>query len=71
MRKLKFVKIFKFLKKHSKMVESGQNVKSSLYENHLFHSLVILWGLEHGGVLDFGLDGGVPPRPRDPNPCLE
>ena len=24
-----------------------------------------------GGVLDFGLDGGVPPRPRDPNPCLE
>ena len=24
-----------------------------------------------GGVLDFGLDGGVPPGPRDPNPCLE
>ena len=24
-----------------------------------------------GGVLDFGLDGGVPPEPRDPNPCLE
>ena len=23
------------------------------------------------GVLDFGLDGGVPPGPRDPNPCLE
>ena len=22
-------------------------------------------------VLDFGLDGGVPPGPRDPNPCLE
>ena len=20
---------------------------------------------------DFGLDGGVPPGPRDPNPCLE
>ena len=24
-----------------------------------------------GGVLDFGLDGSVPPGPRDPNPCLE
>ena len=24
-----------------------------------------------GGVLDFGLDGGVPPGPRDPNRCLE
>ena len=24
-----------------------------------------------GGVLEFGLDGGVPPGPRDPNPCLE
>ena len=24
-----------------------------------------------GEVLDFGLDGGVPPGPRDPNPCLE
>ena len=24
-----------------------------------------------GRVLDFGLDGGVPPGPRDPNPCLE
>ena len=24
-----------------------------------------------GGVLDFGLDGGVPPRSQDPNPCLE
>ena len=24
-----------------------------------------------GGVLDFVLDGGVPPGPRDPNPCLE
>ena len=24
-----------------------------------------------GGVLDFGLDGGVPPGPRHPNPCLE
>ena len=24
-----------------------------------------------GVVLDFGLDGGVPPGPRDPNPCLE
>ena len=24
-----------------------------------------------GGVLDFGLDGGMPPGPRDPNPCLE
>ena len=24
-----------------------------------------------GGVLDFGFDGGVPPRPRNPNPCLE
>ena len=23
------------------------------------------------GVLYFGLDGGVPPGPRDPNPCLE
>ena len=23
------------------------------------------------GVLDFGLDGGVPLRPWDPNPCLE
>ena len=23
------------------------------------------------GVLDFVLDGGVPPGPRDPNPCLE
>ena len=23
-----------------------------------------------GGVLDFGLDGGVPPGPRDPYPCL-
>ena len=23
------------------------------------------------GVLDFGLDRGVPPGPRDPNPCLE
>ena len=23
------------------------------------------------GVLDFGLDGGVPPGSRDPNPCLE
>ena len=23
------------------------------------------------GVLDFGLDVGVPPGPRDPNPCLE
>ena len=23
------------------------------------------------GVLDFGLDGGVLPGPRDPNPCLE
>ena len=24
-----------------------------------------------GGVLDFGLDGGMPPGHRDPNPCLE
>ena len=24
-----------------------------------------------GGILDFGLDGGVPPGLRDPNPCLE
>ena len=24
-----------------------------------------------GGVLNFGLDGGVPPGPRNPNPCLE
>ena len=24
-----------------------------------------------GGVLHFGLDGGVPPGPWDPNPCLE
>ena len=24
-----------------------------------------------GGVLDFGLDEGVPPGPRNPNPCLE
>ena len=24
-----------------------------------------------GGVLNFGLDGGVPPGPQDPNPCLE
>ena len=24
-----------------------------------------------GGVLDFGLDGGVPPGLRDLNPCLE
>ena len=24
-----------------------------------------------GGVLDFVLDGGVPPGPRDHNPCLE
>ena len=24
-----------------------------------------------GGVLDFGLDGGLLPGPRDPNPCLE
>ena len=24
-----------------------------------------------GGVLDFGLDGGVPLGPWDPNPCLE
>ena len=29
------------------------------------------WTHIPGGVLDFGLDGGVPPRPRDPNPCLE
>ena len=28
-------------------------------------------GFIGGGVLDFGLDGGVPPGPRDPNPCLE
>ena len=28
-------------------------------------------GYEPGGVLNFGLDGGVPPGPRDPNPCLE
>ena len=31
------------------MVESGQYVKTSLYENHLFHSLVIFGGLEHPG----------------------
>ena len=33
-----------------------------------------VWALKEfspGGVLDFGLDGGVPPGPRDPNPCLE
>ena len=28
-------------------------------------------GGKPGGVLDFVLDGGVPPGPRDPNPCLE
>ena len=28
-------------------------------------------GFNPGGVLDFGLDGGVPPGPQDPNPCLE
>ena len=27
--------------------------------------------IKPGGVLDFGLDGGVPPGPWDPNPCLE
>ena len=30
-----------------------------------------LFSVKPGGVLDFGLDGGVPPGPRDPNPCLE
>ena len=29
------------------------------------------WTHDPGGILDFGLDGGVPPGPRDPNPCLE
>ena len=31
----------------------------------------LLFQKARGGVLDFGLDGGVPPGPRDPNPCLE
>ena len=30
-----------------------------------------LRALDPRGVLDFGLDGGVSPGPRDPNPCLE
>ena len=33
---------------------------------------LVLWRrFSGGGVLDFGLDGDVPPGPRDPNPCLE
>ena len=33
--------------------------------------IIICYALSRGGVLDFGLDGGVPPGPRDPNPSLE
>ena len=53
------------------MVESGQNVKTSLYENHLFHSLVIFGGVGARGGTRLWLGRGVPPGPRDPNPCLE
>ena len=31
----------------------------------------LIFKSDTGGVLDFGLDGGVPPGPWDPNPCLE
>ena len=38
----------------------------------LNYSIILLLKFHPGGgVLDFGLDGGVPPGPRDPNPCLE
>ena len=39
-----------------------------------FYYTLYLWSNTRGpggGVLDFVLDGGVPPGPRDPNPCLE
>ena len=35
------------------------------------HATPVYEYVNPGGVLDFGLDGGVPPGPRDPNPCLE
>ena len=46
----------------------GAGPRSS-YQGDILH--VRVGCFPGGGVLDFGLDGGVPPGPRDPNPCLE
>ena len=42
----------------------------SIFEKLLYITIVVVVVVARG-VLDFGLDGGVPPGPRDPNPCLE
>ena len=51
------------------MAEFKPSLRSSLSFLHRSIGVIVVSG--PGGVLDFGLDGGVPPGPRDPNPCLE
>ena len=48
----------------SPILSQASNISGLIYTCHGRHR-------GGGGVLDFGLDGGVPPGPRDPNPCLE
>ena len=45
--------------------------KCLFFQNQSCLMFNIQVGYTGGGVLDFGLDGGVPPGPWDPNPCLE
>ena len=55
-------------------VDRNLNFKSDAFAEekknyaHSIYASIFKWV---GEVLDFGLDGGVPPGPRDPNPCLE
>ena len=46
-------------------------ILANCQSNFVHHGITLLEVTPGGGVLDFGLDGGVPPGPRDPNPCLE
>ena len=58
------------------LTKTKMKIKSHvLISSHIACSLNFIMPLvtilSPGGVLDFGLDGGVPPGPQDPNPCLE
>ena len=54
------------------LCQQKKNIDTVRYINQIYctYSQDCLCGKARG-VLDFGLDGGVPPGPRDPNPCLE
>ena len=60
---------------HRSIIYSHKTLKDTLtcssHSGTAYYETYIADWKPGGGVLDFGLDGGVPPRPRDPNPCLE